>query len=235
MVNSSSKTGGAGRPAPTSHALRLYLQVLLIAGAIVLAHSAVAAVRSPHYAGWLMCAALAMVAGSFKLNFASVSASISVADTFFITTAVLFGPGPATFAVAVDSFLISCRRRDPWVRVAFNTAAPALSLWAGAQVCFAIAGVGPVADDAAPVATFIMPLLALAAIYFLLNSGFTAIAVGLESGQSPLHLWRRHFLWLWIGYFGAASVAFCLILLIQQASLAAAIMLMPLLAVFHLT
>jgi putative nucleotidyltransferase with HDIG domain len=222
-------------PSPTPKALRVYVQALLIAGAIVLAHSAVAVVGTPHPVGWLVFAGLAIVAGSFKLNFATVSASISVADTFFITMAVMFGPGPAAVAVAVDSLVISCRRHDPWVRVAFNTSAPALSLWVGAQAFFALAGGAPVANVPVPIVTLIAPLLTLAAIYFLLNSGLTAIAVGLESRQSPLQLWRRHFQWLWIGYFAAASVAFCLILLIQQASLAAVVMLLPLLAVFHLT
>jgi putative nucleotidyltransferase with HDIG domain len=234
MVEATSQPAGAGRATPKA-LLRVYLQALLVAGAIVLVHSAFAVARTPHH-GWLVFAALAMVAGSFKLNFASaVSASISVADTFFITTAVMFGPGPATVAVAVDSLVISCRRRHPWTRVAFNTAAPALSLWVGAETCFAIAGAAPLADAAVPVVTFIVPLLALALIYFLLNSGFTAIAVGLESQQSPVQLWRRHFQWLWIGYVGAASLAFCLMLLVQQASLAAVVMLLPLLAVFHLT
>jgi putative nucleotidyltransferase with HDIG domain len=232
MADSASKQDRAARPA--SKALHYYLDALLIAGAIVLVHSAAAVIRTPHTA-WLLLAALAMVAGSFKLNFASVSASISVADTFFITTAVMFGPGPATVAVACDSLIISCRRRDPWTRVAFNTAAPALSLWVGAQACFALAGSSPLADAGVPVVTFIGPLLTLAVIYFLLNSGFTAVAVGLESRQSPFQLWRRHFQWLWIGYVGAASVAFCLMLLVQQASLAAVLMLLPLLAVFHLT
>ncbi len=232
MADTASTKSRAGRPAPK--ALQCYLQALLAAGAIVLVHSAAAVVQTPH-TGWLLLAALAMVAGSFKLNFASVSASISVADTFFITTAVMFGPGPAAVAVACDSLIISCRRRDPWTRVAFNTAAPALSLWVAAQVCFALAGSPPLADAGAPVVTFIGPLLTLAVIYFLLNSGFTAVAVGLESRQSPWQLWRRHFQWLWIGYIGAASVAFCLMLLVQQASLAAVLMLLPLLAVFHLT
>src|SRR5207248_3985033 len=47
--------------------------------------------------------------------------------------------------------------------------------------------------------------------------------------------WRKHFLWLSLSFFAASSVAFCLILLIQQVSLAAAAMVLPLLIVFHLT
>jgi putative nucleotidyltransferase with HDIG domain len=80
-----------------------------------------------------------------------------------------------------------------------------------------------------------VPLLSLALVYFLLNSGLTATAVALDSRESAVQIWRRHFMWLSVGYLASASAAFCLILLIQQVSLAAAVMVLPLLAVFHLT
>ena len=43
------------------------------------------------------------------------------------------------------------------------------------------------------------------------------------------------FLWLVVGYLASASVAFCLILLIRQISLGAVAVVIPVLAVFHLT
>jgi putative nucleotidyltransferase with HDIG domain len=48
-------------------------------------------------------------------------------------------------------------------------------------------------------------------------------------------VWRRNFRWLWVGYLGSASLAFCLILLLEQHSVAAAAMVVPLFAVFYLT
>ena len=118
---------------------------------------------------------LAMVAGSFPIKFASVFAAISIADTFFIALALMFGPAPATIAVAVDSFVISWRRKQPWKRIAFNTAAPAVSMWAGAQAFFLIARVPPLAHNDVLVGPLILPLLALTVIYFALNSGLIAI------------------------------------------------------------
>src|SRR5205823_7174672 len=93
----------------------------------------------------------------------------------------------------------------------------------------------PLAEAMAPIGTLVVPLISLTAVYFTLNSGLTAIAVGLDTGQPAFDIWRRHFQWLSINYFAAASVAFCIILLIQQASLMAAIVVLPLLAIFHLT
>ena len=62
-----------------------------------------------------------------------------------------------------------------------------------------------------------------------------ALAIGLDTRQSAVRIWRQHFLWLSLSYLAAASVAFCLIVLIQQVSLAAAAMVLPLLVIFHLT
>jgi len=216
--------------------LRVYLAGVLTFGAIVLALSVRDAVGTASL-GWLVFAALAIVTSSFKLDFASVSATISVSDTFFITTALLFGPGPAALAIALDSLVFSCRKGDSWVRMGFNVAAPAISLWAGAQVCFALAGVGPleIGSTHTAVGALAVPLIALTLVYFLLNSGMTAMAVALDSRQAPFLVWTRHFMWVSVGYLGAASAAFCLILLMQQVSMVAAIMVLPLLAVFHLT
>jgi putative nucleotidyltransferase with HDIG domain len=215
--------------------LRAYLGLVYALGGVVIAFSLTAVLRDPAPPGWLVFAALAIVAGSFKLDFASVSATISVNDTFFITTAVLFGPGPAAVAIAADSLVVSLRKKDPPRRMAFNVAAPALSLWAGAQTCFFLAGVAPLAQGRAPVGRLALPLMALAVVYFVLNSGLTALAVALDSRQSAFEIWKRHFMWVSVSYLAAASAAFCLILLIQQVSLAAAIMVLPLVAVFYLT
>jgi len=76
----------------------------------------------------------------------------------------------------------------------------------------------------------VAPLVAYVVVYFVLNSGFTAIAIGLDTRQSPSEVWRRNFRWLWIGYLGSASIAFCLVLLLQQHSLAASAMVLPLFA-----
>src|SRR5206468_1887523 len=149
--------------------------------------------------------------------------------------ALLFGPAPATLAIAAHSLVYSLRRSRPLRQMAFNAAALALSMWGSASAFFAVAGVGPLAIEHAPITTLVWPLLALTGVYFALNSGLTAVAVGLDSHQSPFEIWRQNFRWLWVGYLGAASVAFCLILLLQQRSLAAAAMVLPLLAVFHLT
>ncbi|HEY3042871.1 MAG TPA: HD domain-containing phosphohydrolase [Vicinamibacterales bacterium] len=216
-------------------ALVLYLRVVLAAGALAVFASTLTAVGTPHPLWWLGLAGLAIVTGSFRVNFASISADIAIDDTFFITTAILFGPGPGTLAIAASGLILSTRRRKPIRQIAFNAASLAVSMWIAAHAFFAIAGVPPLIEAIPHLSGLVVPLLALTIVYFLLNSGLTAVAVGLDTGQSPFQIWRDHFQWVSISYLAAASVAFCLVLLVQQASFMAMVVILPLFAVFHLT
>ena len=215
-------------------ALRLYLQVVVSIGAAVILFSLVSAVRTPHPLEWVLFAVLTIVAGYFTIKNGAFAA-VSISDTFFIALALMYGPAPATIALAVDSCVYSWRGKQPWRRLLFNTAAPAVSMWAGAQTFFLIARVPPLAHNDVPVGPLIIPLLALTVIYFVFNSGLVATAIGLTSRQSPIEIWRRNFRWLSIGYLASASLAFCLILLIHQVGFLAVVVILPLLTVFHLT
>jgi len=222
---------GSSAPRP----LRIYLGAVALFGGITLAAAAFGAARTPHAAAWVALAALGVLTGGFKANVAMTAAQIAIDDTFFMAIAVLFGPGPATLAVAASGFVLPVRRRRPLRQIIFNTSALAVSMSAAAWTFFALARVEPLALTATPAASIVMPMVALCVVYFAFNSGLMAIVIGLDTGQSPVHVWRRHFQWLSISYFAAGSVSFCLILLLQQASVTALVIVVPLLVVFHVT
>ena len=222
-------------PADRHILLRRYVHAVGIVGGAVLASALALALRTPHAAAWLALSAFAIATGSFKLNFASIAADIAIDDTFFIAIAVLFGPGPATLATAAGAFVLPGRRRRPLRQIVFNTASLALSMWAASETFFFAARVPPLAVSGAPIASLVLPLLALTAVYFVFNSGLMAVAIGLDTRQSPFAVWQQHFRWVSVGYFAAASVTFCSILLVQQASLLAIVIVLPLFGVFHLT
>jgi putative nucleotidyltransferase with HDIG domain len=215
--------------------LRLYVQVVAAVGALVIVESIVSLRTTTHPFEWLLFVALAVLTGSFSMKIASISASLTVSDTFFITTALLFGPAPATLAVALDTFVVTWRRHHPPLRQVLNVVAPALGMWTGSHVFFWLAGIAPLAQAHAPVGQLVFPLFALAAVYFLLNSGLIAVAIGLETRKSAVQIWRQHFSWLSVHCLAAASVSFCLVLLIYQVSLSAVLVVLPMLVVLHLT
>jgi len=232
----SPRAGGAGDvthvPSPV---LPFYVHSVIAIGVGAIVWSLPALARMPHAIVWMLFTALALLTGRFTMKIASLSANISVTDTFFIASAMFFGPEAATIAVAINTSLVSFRRGHSLERVGFNTAAPALAMWLASHAFFLSAGIAPLAQAPAPLARLIVPLIILTATYFLFNSGLMACAIGLDTRQRAVRIWRQHFLWLSLSYLAAASVAFCLIVLIQQVSLAAAAMVLPLLVIFHLT
>jgi putative nucleotidyltransferase with HDIG domain len=215
--------------------LRPYLLAVATAGVCVLVDAVIGAVRTPYPLAWIALAALAVATGSFKLNFAGNAADIAIDDTFFVAIAMLFGPGPATLAAATCGFALPIRRRRPLRQIVFNTASLALSMWAASRTFVLISGVEPLAISHAAIGPQVVPMLSLCAVYFGLNSGLTAVAIALDTNQSALDLWRRHFSWLSVGYFASGSVAFCLVLLLEQASATAIIVIAPLIGIVHLT
>ena len=216
--------------------LRLWVLAVSVIGGLVILQSLISLQTTPHRYEWLIFALLTAVAGSFSLKLGSISVRVTISDTFFITTALLFGPAPATLAVALGTLVASWQRGHARERVVFNTSACAVAIWAGSQVFFWIAGVPPLIHVQTPVVRLVMPLLVLTAVYFLTNTLLIAIAVGLDTGRSTLAVWREHFLWLTATYFAAASVSFCLVLVMYEAGLTATILvLLPLLLVMHLT
>ena len=213
--------------------LDLYVAVMAAAGVAIAGWSAVLLPQTPHAFEWLLFGGLALIAGRFPLRIPGITATFAVTDTFFVTSALLFGPAPATATVAIDSLLMSAGRGYPVQRFLFNGSAPAISFWVGCQVFFGLLGSGPVFDTPVAAERIVLPLAAWATVYYLLNSGFTAVAVALEKGVSPFSVWRR-FGMVFLNYYAAASAAFFLYVVFKYVSLVALAAVVPLFAIFHL-
>ena len=214
--------------------IRLYVGAVCAIGAIVIVRSALQLPSSAHAVEWATFAALSFIAGRFLLKFPGIDAHISVSDTFFITSCVLFGPAPATVAIAADSLVIGLRRGWRPRQILFNSASAPLSLWIGAEVFFALTGSGPLYGAPIAADSVVFPLACFASIYFVLNSGLTAFAVAIEKQISPAAVWQKHLMVITVNYFAAASAAFFLLLVMQYLSILALAAVVPLFAIFHL-
>src|SRR4051812_18892305 len=172
--------------------LRLYVWTIIAIGAAALAASLATFAGGPHGYEWALFAALAIATGSFNINLGAADVSISVADTFFITCALLYGPAAAAAAIAADSLVLSLlRRRHGLERGLFNTLGATLAMFVASKTFFALAGIGPLASSHAPVTSLILPLMALAVLYFTLNCGIVAFAVAIESRTRVIEVWRK--------------------------------------------
>src|SRR3954467_10531578 len=94
--------------------LRLYVAAVVGAWVVVGGGALVDLVHMPHLLEWALFAALALFAGTFTRASASPHPGIGVNDAFFISAALLLGPGPAAVILAADTGLYSFRKRHAW-------------------------------------------------------------------------------------------------------------------------
>src|SRR5438093_10869072 len=109
-------------------------------------------------------------------------------------------------------------------------------MWLCAHVFFWLAGIGPLIGQPARIEMLIGPLAVFAALYFVLNTGLIAGAVAFEQRQGLFDTWRRHFLGLWLTFFGGASIASLIMMVMEagRADLGLLALVLPLIAVLYL-
>ncbi|HIM52517.1 MAG TPA: HD domain-containing protein [Acidobacteria bacterium] len=217
---------------------KLYVFSVFACGIAAIVHSVYELQIQPVSHQWLILAALTLVSGSATVRVASIPATVSVSETFAFMAVLLFGTAAGTLTVALDSLVISfwlARRRPDPLRVLFNLSAPALSIWLGANAFFSIAGMRPLVDEGSQLGEIALPLLVFTVVYFLTNSGLTALAIFFEKSDSPFRIWHKHFRWLSLNYFGGASLAALIVVYTRDIDLVFVGIMTPLLLVLYFT
>ena len=213
-------------------ALNVYIAAIVIAGAALLVWSAFGLPSTPHASEWGILAALALVASRFPLRMPGRNAYFSISDTFFMASAILFGPAPATLTIAIDSALMTrAFKTFSLRRLLFNAGAVPLTLWGGWQAFTLLAGAQPLFGLGITIDNLVIPVAGFALVYYVLNAGLISIAVGLEKRLSPFTVWRSNFLMMAVNYFASGSIALLVVVLTQYFSISALIAVLPLLAI----
>lgn len=230
-----SKTAGqhTGLPVPT----RVFVSLVIAAGAGVLGRAVVSLVASPPPGEWLFFAALSLLSGAFNLKVPAIPARISVSEAFVFATVLLYGPEAATVVVTLDAIMMSLRLRSDrkyLFRTPFNITAAAFSIWVASHAYVLLLGNNQSAIEIG-LDRLLGPLLVLAVSYFILNSGLVAIAMSLERRTRAFAIWRTNFLWLGLNYLGGASFAALIVSYRQQFDLTMLGVIVPLLVITYLT
>ena len=197
----------------------LYVWSVAIAGWSLIAVAGWQLARNGIDPRWYILVGIIGLSAWARLRMPMVPISFSIADTFTITAALLFGPWAGVLGVSLEGMVVSFRLRRSGrfaERVLFNTAAPTLAMGCAAGTFFALAGVGPLLESPAPISAMLMPLAAFALVFFLVNTGLVAGAIACDERARLVPLWREHFLGLWLTYFGGAAVAALMIALITS-------------------
>jgi putative nucleotidyltransferase with HDIG domain len=216
---------------------QLFVPAVSAAGLLVIGHCISTLAQQPLNLQWLALAALTLLTGSFTIKIPSVSARLSVSETFVFASVLLFGTCAGTITVALEILIIlgaGAKTHDP-LRILFNVSAAALSIWSSSILFFFVANIEPLGQSQAPLETLILPLALLATSYFLLNSGMVAAAVAIERRTAPFAIWRSNFLPLAVNYLGGASVAALFVSYTRTIDLVAFGVIVPLLIISYLT
>jgi putative nucleotidyltransferase with HDIG domain len=224
-------------PSSLSRTAQIYISTVSVVGISLGAYCFVSLIRNDtRWSPFLIFAALTLVSGRFTLKIPSVEAHFSPSEMFVFASVLLFGPEAGAITLAADSVLIAWQRKLTRVQTLFNFGNLALSVWVSGQLFFFASGVQPLFNSRnSPFARLILPLLLLAATYFVVNSGLTAMAIAFAKKRPPLAVWREHFLWLGPGYAAGACVALLLVVALQLVNFSALALLPPLLLVFYIT
>ncbi len=165
---------------------------------------------------WVILAMLAVGSQFTKLSSIKVpgiSAHLSVSEILLFMIVLMYGGAPAVVTVAVDGLIFSLRqelkrKRDCDLHyAAFDFAEPSLSMWVASEAFVLLSGVGPLWMSDATLADIGLPALAMSVIYFVMNSGLSALAEALASQTAAWPLWRTHFKDLGANYLNSASIA----------------------------
>ena len=118
----------------------------------------------------------------FPIRLPGRSFSVTPSTTFTFAILLTEGPAPAIAVQAIASALGDVAGRQPFVRVAYNSAQSALSLAAAGAVLDALTDV-PRSGDFHIASGDIGGILAAAAVYFLVNFTVSGAAPALERGE----------------------------------------------------
>lgn len=218
--------------------VRIYVSAVVSIGALVLGLSVHQLFIRPIGSEWLLLAGLTILTGSFSVKVPSINAYISVSEAFVFASVLLFGAEAGTVTVLLECLVILLWMKPqgrPLYRMAFNLAAPSVAIWTAGSCFYLLSGIRPYNEVFTPLPRLFVPLLAFTAAYFLFNSWLVAVAVGLETRRSAIHIWWKNFAWLSVNYFSGASVAALIVTYTQRLDLSTLAVIVPLLVVSYLT
>jgi diguanylate cyclase (GGDEF)-like protein/putative nucleotidyltransferase with HDIG domain len=157
---------------------------------------------------FLVLLLLSSISAAMKVSLPLTSSGSTMSVSYAVDFASLLLLGPdETMIVAASSAFSQChlnsKERNPLHRTLFSMASLVLTVQV-AGLAFSLAGGRPSDTSLAALAR---PLVAAATMYFILNTGLVATAIGLATRQNVFRTWHNNFLWSAPSYFVGAGTA----------------------------
>ncbi|MBM3778974.1 MAG: response regulator [Acidimicrobiia bacterium] len=152
-------------------------------------------------------AVLAIASAPLVVKVPGLPTTMSVSEVFVFTILLMAGTAAGTVTVAVEGLVMSLRQRNRrLLRTVFNVTEAALSIWLAGRTFTLVAGIPAVAEHT-DTPLVVVPMIAMAAVFFLSNMSLQTIALALETGASGAAFWRGHGIPLAVNSYAAAALA----------------------------
>src|SRR5689334_2894263 len=141
-------------------AARVYVAAVVCVGLATALDSIVTLSINPIGLEWLVLAALTLLTGSFTIKVPSITARLTVSETFVFASVLLFGTAAGTVTVVLETLVVALwvrRESRSGYRALFNIAASALSIWLAGTVFYGISGLQPFSNHETPVGALFVP------------------------------------------------------------------------------
>ena len=215
--------------------VRVYVLSLIYLG-IPLTLYCLAQVLQADNWNWAYLAGMAVLTSCFVIRIqlgteAGGSLSVTASDFCIFAALLFFGPPAAALIGATEGIVSSWRVGVKRLyKCLFNAAQLALVAFIVGQVFYRLGewNVPPNSSQTQGLSGLLAKILVCALLYFILNSGFVAVAVSLVTRQRVAAVWKRNLLWASPTNFINASTAAILFFSFQPTSFWMALALVPL-------
>ena len=189
---------------------RLFIGAVIAAGAAVLVTRMPLEYARPALALVFLGTMLAVSLFKLRLPLGLGQSTMSMAYIVDFTALVTLGVDVAML-IAAAGVVAQCsfktRRQQPWYRTAFSVAAIVLSVQAAGWMWTLLGG----STGQQNILASLAPLAGAAVVYFAINTGLIAGAIGLANSVPTTQFWQRNFMGTLPAYLLAAVVASTLV------------------------
>ena len=196
---------------------RAYVATVSVLGLALVAWS-LPAVAQPDHALLAVLFFLSIATSLVKVSLRGTASTLSMSDVLGYLALFTLGTRSAVLVIAVGAWsqcTFRTSRRTPTHQTLFSIATVALAMQMSGAVYLSLGGKSGEWDAS----TALGPFAAAAAVFFLLNTGLIAGAVGLTTTQPIGRLWCDTFLSTWPAYLLGAAVSGASVFAIQREGL----------------
>src|SRR5437870_8270771 len=226
---------------PRKPLTKAYMLVIIASAAAVATYSAIHLPVARLDMRFLALTILTITISSrLTVRIPRISGHISVSDTFFFLTILMYGGEAAVLLAAAEALCSSMRfsRKAIHIKpltIVFNSAMMACSTFVTVMVVSFLFGNITALRYGQFSGAFVAALCVMALVQYVSNSSLAAIYTSLKMNEPVWHIWSKYYLWASITFFAGASAAGIIAKMTDTAGFYALVATTPIITIIYFT